>query len=56
VLLFTEITAINTKITGNVTEITDKMTEITTVFISLYVRFYKDWCSYEQVMAIKLNL
>jgi hypothetical protein len=51
----------NTKITENVTEITDEMTEITSVYVRLYVseshtKFHKDWCSFEKVMEIKLNL
>jgi hypothetical protein len=47
--------------TENVTKITDEMTEITSIYVRLYVneshtKFHKDWCSFEQVMAIILNL
>ena len=47
--------------TEKVTEITDEMTEITSVYVRLYVseshtKFHEDWCSFEKVMAIKLNL
>jgi hypothetical protein len=50
-----------TEITEKVTEISDEMTEITSVYVRLYVsklhtKFHKDWCSFEKVMAIKLNL
>jgi hypothetical protein len=58
----TDITA-KYQITEKVTEITDEMTEITAVYVRLYVieshsdtKFHKDWCSFEKVMAIKLNL
>jgi hypothetical protein len=52
---------LNTEITEKVTEITNEMTEITSVYVRLYVseshtKFHKDWCSFEKVMAIKLNL
>jgi hypothetical protein len=37
------------------------MTDITSVYVRLYVneshtKFHKDWCSFEEVMAVKLNL